>query len=186
MIGELASAIAPITGNAFLAASLKNSLRDWSSSFCFFSFMILKINRFPYSLDGFSGYSSDTIHGAKIRLFNVIGHARNRRHAHIRRGYGSGIQLKKVNSKRLADGQQLLRVDGGFEEYLLYGARMDIDSLGKPLVSVPLPPKLFPNHLSNVDLHKRNRELFVGLEVLDYLPSKQESSRFTVSDLLFC
>ena len=58
MIGELANAIAPITGNAFLAASLKNSLRDWSSSF-FFSFMMLKIYIPPYSLDGFSGYSCD-------------------------------------------------------------------------------------------------------------------------------
>ena len=38
-IGELTSAIAPITGNAFLAASLKNSLRDWSSSFSLLCFI---------------------------------------------------------------------------------------------------------------------------------------------------
>lgn len=43
MIGELASTIAPMTGNVFFAASLKNSLRDWSSSFCFFSFMIILV-----------------------------------------------------------------------------------------------------------------------------------------------
>lgn len=61
---------------------------------------------------------------------------------------------------------------------------MDIDAFGKPLVGMPLPSKFFPNYLSNEYLHKKNRELFVGLEVLDYLPIKQESSRFTVSDLL--
>lgn len=53
IMGELANAIAPMTGNAFLAASLKNSLRDWSSSFCFFSFMILKIFVSPTLLTDF-------------------------------------------------------------------------------------------------------------------------------------
>ena len=57
MIGELANAIAPMTGNAFLAASLKNSLRDWI--FSFFSFMMLGIYIPPYSLDGISGFSYD-------------------------------------------------------------------------------------------------------------------------------
>lgn len=86
----------------------------------------------------------------------------------------------------MAYGQQLLRVDGELEEYLLYGARMNIYALGKPLVGVALPPKLLSDYLSYRYLHKKNRKLFVGLEVLDYLLFKQESSRFTVSDLLFC
>ena len=53
MIGELAKAIAPMMGNAFLAASLKNSLRDWSSSFCFFAFIIIKFFVSPTHLTAF-------------------------------------------------------------------------------------------------------------------------------------
>lgn len=52
-IGELANAIAPMTGKAFLAACLKNSLRDWSSSFGPFFFMISRINVIPTHLMAF-------------------------------------------------------------------------------------------------------------------------------------
>ena len=46
-------------GNAFFAAFLKNSLRDWSSSFSFLFFIFRKIFNIPYSFDGFSASSGD-------------------------------------------------------------------------------------------------------------------------------
>ena len=85
--------------------------------------------------------------------------------------------MKEVNLHCLANSKQLLGVYSGLEENFLDSAGMDIDTLGKPLVGVALPSKFFPYYLSYVDMHKKNRELFVGLEVLDYLLFKQESSR---------
>lgn len=63
----------------------------------------------------------------------------------------------------MADGEELLGVDGVFGEYLLHGARMHMDTLGKPLVGVVLPPKFLPDCLSDVYLHKKEpRGFFVG------------------------
>ena len=65
--------------------------------------------------------------------------------------------MKEIYAHGLANSQQLLGVDGGFEEYLLYGPRMDMDAVGEPLVSVPLSPELFPDDLSYMYLHKKPR-----------------------------
>ncbi len=47
-------------------------------------------------------------------------------------------EVEKIHLQGDADGQELLGVDGGFEEYLLYRARMHMDAVGQPLVGVPL------------------------------------------------
>ena len=85
--------------------------------------------------------------------------------------------MKEVNLHCLANSKQLLGVYSGLEEDFLDSAGMDVDTLGEPFVGVTLPTQFLPDYLTDVDLHKKNRELFVGLEVLDYLPTKQESSR---------
>ena len=72
------------------------------------------------------------------------------------------IKPEEVYAEGLADDQQLLCVDGGFEEYLLNGTRVDMDTFGKPLVGVSLSPKFFPDNLSNVYMHKKPRVFFVG------------------------
>ena len=88
----------------------------------------------------------------------------------------AGVKNKKIDTQCLADG---LGVDGVFGEYLLHGARMHMDTLGKPLVGVVLPPKFLLDVLADVYLHKKNREfLLLALEVLDYLSPIQRSSRF--------
>lgn len=101
--------------------------------------MILKIYSYPYSLDGFSGYSNDKIHDAKVRLFHNSPYAQSGRSAHIGRMHSRRVQLKKVNSKSYTDGQKLLSVNCMLEENLLYSAGMDIDAFGKPFIGVTLP-----------------------------------------------
>lgn len=82
-----------------------------------------------------------------------------RAYARIGRCKARNVHLEKVRFKCLANRKKLLGINGGLQENLLHGTRMDIDSLGKPLVGVTLPPKLFPDYLSDEYLHKKNREL---------------------------
>ena len=73
-----------------------------------------------------------------------------------------GIQLKKINTESLADGQQLLSVDAGLYKDFLYSAGMDMDAVCQPLIGAALPSKLFPDYLPYDYLHKKTASLFVG------------------------
>lgn len=118
-------------------------------------------------------------HNAKVLLFPNTYHARSRRGAHFGRMHGRRVQLKEVHTKSYADGQKLLCIYSRLKENLLHRAGMDIDTLGKPLVGVALSAKFLSYELSYRYLHNKNRESFLSaLEVLDYLYSKQRSSRF--------
>jgi len=50
------------------------------------------------------------------------------------------VYAEEIHIQGLADGEELLGVDGVFGEYLLHGARMHMDTLSEPLVGVVLSP----------------------------------------------
>lgn len=92
--------------------------------------------------------------GAKIRpLF----HPRGVRCGHVARldvdGERVGVMAEQVDAKGSADGEELLRVDGGLVEEFLEGARCDADVVGEPLVGVTRAAQLVADKVANVNLH---------------------------------
>lgn len=60
---------------------------------------------------------------------------------------------EQVDAEGTADGEELLRVDGGLVEEFLERARCDADAVGEPLVGVARAAQLVADKVANVNLH---------------------------------